>query len=680
MDSKKAERRTRLESIGDELSLDNICILKFLSHGVVPARKLQECTKGSTLLLEIGAEGNDVHLVEGLARAGRKDLASRYSEGCQNEGEALYSQMMKNFDDLEKTCLNEFRVLLVYIANELTDSEDLQKLKDVTTGVPKRALAKAATVLDFFNLLMEEKNLLPQTLDTALLNPMDRLRVTTWKKHSEQISGFKERIALRESGEREGSRVKPTAETIPKVAESKQTSGDRKECLEEAQETEPKLAENEQTGERTEETATKVNAVEAKQTDELAERSEKAQETVSKVTETEHTREKTRENIQEAGGQGVERTEHPEISGENEERPDVSQENVTETEHSNTGGQKQENQDQDPEKRQDGATSEQPHIEDGRRNTLNPDTDSGAKPKRHPVNRRMKNIRLKEYRMTCKPRGKAVIFNIEKFSSLYSHPTDQKPRDRIGSSVDADGIQRIFKQLHFDVERFDDCLLHMLKDRLWKLAYETDHDHFDCIAIFILTHGSNGQLLDANCKSFDFEPLRKYFYASNCKTLAGKPKMFFIQACQGSVTQGRYNHLEKDTIVVEPTTLSSTPSSTPSSSPPSTPSSSPPSTPISFAESQGNQSPDEADFLLCHSTSPGYVSYRHTEKGSWFISTFIETLERDCNRVDLLEILTRANCILGGKTGTVKGKPCAQIANIITSLRGKVFLRTIPDT
>jgi caspase-like apoptosis-related cysteine protease len=48
-----------------------------------------------------------------------------------------------------------------------------------------------------------------------------------------------------------------------------------------------------------------------------------------------------------------------------------------------------------------------------------------------------------------------------------------------------------------------------------------------------LSHGENGWLF---CKdrSYRVEEIWESFVSENCPSLAGKPKLFFIQACQGS--------------------------------------------------------------------------------------------------------------------------------------------------
>ena len=57
---------------------------------------------------------------------------------------------------------------------------------------------------------------------------------------------------------------------------------------------------------------------------------------------------------------------------------------------------------------------------------------------------------------------------------------------------------------------------------------------YSCLMVFILTHGAdNGKLFGRNLEHTTVEKLSKYFDSKQCKALAGKPKIFFIQACRG---------------------------------------------------------------------------------------------------------------------------------------------------
>lgn len=58
---------------------------------------------------------------------------------------------------------------------------------------------------------------------------------------------------------------------------------------------------------------------------------------------------------------------------------------------------------------------------------------------------------------------------------------------------------------------------------------------YSCLMVFILTHGSNdGVLKGRDLNEIPVEKLSEIFNSERCKDLAGKPKIFFIQACRGA--------------------------------------------------------------------------------------------------------------------------------------------------
>ena len=53
--------------------------------------------------------------------------------------------------------------------------------------------------------------------------------------------------------------------------------------------------------------------------------------------------------------------------------------------------------------------------------------------------------------------------------------------------------------------------------------------------------------------------------------------------------------------------------------------------------------PTEADFVLAYATVPGYVSWRNSEYGSWFIKAFVDTMMEQIKKEHFLDILTEVN-------------------------------------
>lgn len=55
-----------------------------------------------------------------------------------------------------------------------------------------------------------------------------------------------------------------------------------------------------------------------------------------------------------------------------------------------------------------------------------------------------------------------------------------------------------------------------------------DHTDRDCVVIAVMSHGDDG-ILYAKDQQYKPERLWSYFTSDQCPTLAGKPKLFFIQ-------------------------------------------------------------------------------------------------------------------------------------------------------
>ncbi|XP_053623520.1 caspase-1-like [Plodia interpunctella] len=203
------------------------------------------------------------------------------------------------------------------------------------------------------------------------------------------------------------------------------------------------------------------------------------------------------------------------------------------------------------------------------------------------------------YKMDHKRRGVAIIFNHEYFDIHNLKP-------RTGTNVDSNNLARVLKSLGFSVTVFENLTYRTLSAHVQEVA-EMDHSDDDCLLIAVLTHGELG-ILYAKDTHYKAENLWYHFTADKCPTLAGKPKLFFIQACQGDKLDGGI-------------TLSN------------------------ITETDGSSStqyriPVHADFLIAFSTVPGYYSWRNTTRGSWFMQALCDELRSFGTERDILTLLT----------------------------------------
>lgn len=55
----------------------------------------------------------------------------------------------------------------------------------------------------------------------------------------------------------------------------------------------------------------------------------------------------------------------------------------------------------------------------------------------------------------------------------------------------------------------------------------------DCLMVFILTHGEANDKLMAQNDSYNLYEFLEHFTPTALKSMAGKPKLFIVQACRG---------------------------------------------------------------------------------------------------------------------------------------------------
>lgn len=242
-----------------------------------------------------------------------------------------------------------------------------------------------------------------------------------------------------------------------------------------------------------------------------------------------------------------------------------------------------------------------------------------------------------DYNMNHKRRGYCIIFDIEHF-----HPSRRLPK-RNGSQVDATGLYNIFRSMSFEVIIFKDLTAKEIRYQLDHYS-KKDHTNNDCFACCILTHGEHGQLWGSDAK-FPVDMLFNFFLGDNCPTLVGKPKMFFVQACQGE-------RLDHGVSVIGADSLDS----------------------AAFFKI-----PNHADFLIAYSTLPGFYSWRNTQEGSWFMQAVIRVFNDYHNNLDVLSMLTIVNHRVAffkcSNATTEEFNNKKQVPCITSMLTRRVFLR-----
>ena len=214
------------------------------------------------------------------------------------------------------------------------------------------------------------------------------------------------------------------------------------------------------------------------------------------------------------------------------------------------------------------------------------------------------------------------------------------------------------------------------------LASTFDHEKYDCFVLCILSHGDNGsKWIFENLKLFSFlnsinltviycndgfikiDEIVNLFTSNRCPTLTGKPKVFFIQACQGkkipiiSIFQHTFicsilgESFDSGTLVHDSVETKS--------------------------DSNSFLIPTYSDLLIFYSTYPGIVlllfkwlkfkivlfcsgffAWRNAFYGSWFVQDLCATLKEHAEEHDLVTmcILTSQKIAFGRQSNVPNDK------------------------
>lgn len=205
--------------------------------------------------------------------------------------------------------------------------------------------------------------------------------------------------------------------------------------------------------------------------------------------------------------------------------------------------------------------------------------------------------------MNHKKRGVAIIFNHFEFDIPHTPA-------RRGTQVDCDAMETSLKDLDFEVIIFNELKANEIEMRLNEVAAR-DHTNNDCLVVVAMSHGESNVIL-AKDKAYQTEILWESFKGDKCRTLIGKPKLFFIQACRGK----KYDSgVEVPKDEVDSAGLM------------------PPNNPIMI--------PSTADFLVMFSTYDDHFSFRNPAIGSWFIQSLCIELNIHGKTLEIQHILCK---------------------------------------
>ncbi|KAK5859672.1 hypothetical protein PBY51_021209 [Eleginops maclovinus] len=226
------------------------------------------------------------------------------------------------------------------------------------------------------------------------------------------------------------------------------------------------------------------------------------------------------------------------------------------------------------------------------------------------------------YALTHVPRGLCVVFNNEDFPGTTL-------LKRNGTQEDAKTLRTVFTDIGFQVLVHDNLTAADMKRELETLQKRSFLNE-DALVVCVLSHGLKERVYGTDGKPVFLRELSGHFTSRAAPTLAGKPKLFFIQACQGSNYQRgsmpwppRPKAEEEEREILEE----------------------------DAGPLHSETVPWDADVLLGMATVQDCKSFRNTTTGSIYIQELCKQLMKSArsstDNDDILTVLTRVNREVG---------------------------------
>ena len=238
--------------------------------------------------------------------------------------------------------------------------------------------------------------------------------------------------------------------------------------------------------------------------------------------------------------------------------------------------------------------------------------------------------------MQSLPHGRVIVICNSEFKKKGKpQPSKSLP----GVNFDAINIGKTFSYLRYDVEIHENLtsqqILHLAK----KVSH-TDHGAFDSFVCFISTHGSEEKHIEgSDCKLIKLEKIYECFTAKSCPSLAGKPKMFFIQACSGfKVDRGATDSVVHD--------------------------------------GENEVIPIESDFFISYASPDGYAAWSNPVTGSVYVTEVCKVLSRNASHDELHHMMLVVNANLAKQSFSDGKHGYKQAPEFRSRLRKGVYFLT----
>ncbi|XP_065075296.1 caspase-7-like [Ochlerotatus camptorhynchus] len=250
----------------------------------------------------------------------------------------------------------------------------------------------------------------------------------------------------------------------------------------------------------------------------------------------------------------------------------------------------------------------------------------------------------KLYSMNGAKRGKVLIFNHETFEEKVGC------KDRPGTDQDVARLNQVLPQLGFqteDIEVYNNISKGEINGIAENLKNNADLEISDCLVVVILTHGIKNDKLVANDGEYHLYEFIENFNPTTLKSMAGKPKLFIIQACRGIKVDDGVNlmaYSARDQVDSQPDI---------------------------------RPYPEFPDLFVVQSSHHGHKAFRDKQEGSWLIQDLCNAIHScDLETDSIYDILTETNNAISKRLSEAKEyRDKKQIASIYSTLTKKLYFK-----
>ena len=262
----------------------------------------------------------------------------------------------------------------------------------------------------------------------------------------------------------------------------------------------------------------------------------------------------------------------------------------------------------------------------------------------------MSNFKLETYKLVKDEVKVAHIFSNNKF-------LDGSIRD--GNIFDVKALTNTLPKLGFIVKLHKDLKQTKCFKELEKIA-DDDGKKASMILVIFLSHGSLNQINMIDNKTITIKQIIESFN-SKVNSLAGKPKIFLFQMCQGiqSAKPVKVDEIKDSVPINEPGKITTKQTLNDEII-------------IEEVEDSTSSIPSGSDMFMGFASSPGFVSYRSPKNGSRFIQTFTTIINDEIHsrtrteKIDFVSLMTKVAAEVADMSGgswsnrldaKAKGKP-----------------------